>query len=138
MRATPLDRDRLERLIDRDHLERLIDRETDLLSHRTSWLVASQAILFCGYANAVHAKATLPVAAPLNPDERLVQMIPLVALGTLVALYVSAASAIWSVVKLRREEGERVVPRRLLGNLGPLLMPAVFLVAWIVLLVHPG
>jgi hypothetical protein len=120
--------------VDRDQLERLIDRETDLLSHRTSWLVASQAILLCGYANAVHAKATLPIADQANPDERLVEMIPIVGLGTLVALYISAAAAIWSVVKLRQAEGEHAVARRLLGHLGPLLMPAVFFFAWIELL----
>jgi hypothetical protein len=122
-----------------------IDRENDLLGHRTTWVVASQAFLFSAYAVSLagtHGGARTIYAHRLTT---LVVLLPWTAIVTLVLLYVTIVGSVRAILRLRvlcetPEPMERelvhgdTVSRRA-GLTAPVLIPAVFLTTWLALVV---
>jgi hypothetical protein len=123
-----------------------LDRETDLLGQRTAWVMASQAFLFSAYAIAVngHLDAASPKGGTLSM--LLLSVIPWISLLSLILLMVTIAGGLFALIRFRRFFLEHAEPRlraldpgpfaRVAGLAAPLLVPMVFLVAWVVLLGH--
>jgi hypothetical protein len=123
-----------------------LDRETDLLGQRTAWVMASQAFLFSAYAIAVngHLDAASPKGGTLLV--LLLAVIPWISLLSLILLMVTIAGGLVALVRFRGFLLEHADARvraldpgplaRASGLAAPLLVPMVFLVAWVILLAH--
>jgi hypothetical protein len=122
-----------------------IDRETDLLGQRTAWVNASQAFLFSAYAIAVNAHADPTAPKGGTRPQLLVNIIPWISLLSLLLLVVTIVGGLIALVRLRNlflSSAETNKMRaldpgpiaRILGLTAPLMVPVIFLVAWIVLL----
>ena len=122
-----------------------LDRETDLLIHRTAWVVGSQAFLFSAYAVSLGGPGRAATRAIALKADLLIVVIPWVAVTSLLLLLVTIGAGIAAVNRLRRhtnhddpharllDEGPWV---RLAAMVAPLLIPAAFLATWIVLIVR--
>ena len=122
-----------------------LDREDELLSHRLSWVVASQAFLLGAYGNCLvggSGEASNPNARRL---EFLLTVLPWTGILSLVALYATVFAALMTIGRLRREVNEANpmshtavsdAPLRRAGLAGPLLVPGVFFVTWLLLLLR--
>ena len=122
-----------------------LDRENELLSHRISWVVASQAFLLSAYGNCLvggSGEAHNPNARRL---ELLLAVLPWTGILSLLALYVTVFAALVTMWRLRRvvEQSHAMShsavgdpPLRRAGLAGPLVVPCVFLVTWVLLLVR--
>lgn len=120
-----------------------LDRETDLLIHRTAWVVGSQAFLFSAYAVSLSGPARAATAEIAAKATLLMHVIPWVAVTSLMLLLVTIGAGIAAVVRLHRhtddtdprarvlDEG-RVV--RIAALVAPLLIPTAFLATWTVLI----
>jgi hypothetical protein len=123
-----------------------IDHEDNLVVQRLSWMVAAQSFLFTAYAITVNGIASS--AAPgLQQQSRLVQLIPAVGILSCALIYCSIVAATWAIAALRREFNRRhphgvpglpplqsVAIVRWCGLLAPLVLPLVFIAAWLCVL----
>jgi hypothetical protein len=123
-----------------------IDRETDLLGQRTAWVMASQAFLFSAYAVAVNAHADPTAPKGGTRPQLLVAVLPWISLLSLLLLVVTILGGLFALVRHRslllstaeaRMHALEAGPfARVAGLAAPLLVPVIFLVAWLVLLAH--
>lgn len=121
-----------------------LDRETDLLIHRTAWVVGSQAFLFSGYAVSLSGPGRAATRAIAVKANLLIVVIPWVAVTSLLLLLVTIGAGVAALVRLRKhtdhgdprarilDEGRLV---RVAALVAPLLVPAAFLATWILLIV---
>ncbi len=123
-----------------------VDREDELLAHRTSWIVASQAFLLTAYSMCVVGAG----AEGSNPHkkalESLLQILPWTAVTALILLYATVTASVLCVARLRREATSPDPLKRLIvrgqsaawvaGFVAPLLMPGVFLLTWMAILLR--
>jgi hypothetical protein len=124
-----------------------LDRETDLLGQRTAWVMASQAFLFSAYAIAVNAHVDA-AARREGTHDLLIAVIPWISLLSLILLMVTIAGGLFALIRFRSFLLAHADVRvraldpgpvaRAAGLAAPLLVPLVFLVAWVILLVHPS
>lgn len=80
-----------------------LDRENELLSHRLSWVVASQAFLLSAYGNCLvggSGEASNPNARRL---ELLLTVLPWTGILSLAALYATVFAALMTMGRLRRK-----------------------------------
>jgi hypothetical protein len=122
------------------------DRETDLLGQRTAWVMASQAFLFSAYAVAVNAHADPTAPKGGTRPQLLVAVLPWISLLSLLLLVVTILGGLFALARHRslllstaeaRMHALEAGPlARLAGLTAPLLVPVIFLVAWVVLLAH--
>jgi hypothetical protein len=125
-----------------------IDRENDLLAHRTTWVVTSQAFLFTAYALCVANVAHMQTGAATRSVVLLMRLLPWTGMASIVLLYVTLVGALREMRRLRRMLAprgavERAVletdPKaRIFGLAAPLGIPAVYLVTWLTLLLSHG
>ena len=123
-----------------------IDRETDLLGQRTAWVMASQAFLFSAYAVAVNAHADPTAPKGGTRPQLMVAVLPWISLLSLLLLVVTILGGLFALLRHRnlllstaeaRMHALEAGPlARVAGLAAPLLVPVIFLVAWIVLLAH--
>jgi hypothetical protein len=118
------------------YLRERLDREDELLHHRTTWVVGSQAFLLNAYGNCLVGSAMEAQNPRARSLEFLMHLLPWTGVSSLVALYLGVFAALLTMRRLRRGAGEGVVPLRMAGTVGPLLVPAVFLATWILLMVE--
>lgn len=122
-----------------------IEHEDQLINHRLSWLVSSQAFMLTAFAISLNAPVLFvnPVYAKLN--RLLYTLLPFTGLISSLLIYPSILGAVLALRKLRRHvrghaleglppiHGTRLTV--LLGHCGPLLIPWVFIITWILLMI---
>jgi hypothetical protein len=126
-----------------------IEHEDNLNSQRLSWFVASQSFLFTAYA--IVLSNLSPGKLPLIERQLngLVLVIPIVALLTCMLIFATIVAGAIAMSNLRRMysshersaadtlppvQGYRLT--QLCGQAGPLGLPPVFIIVWLVLLVQ--
>jgi hypothetical protein len=117
-----------------------IDRENDLIAQRTTWMMASQTFLLSAYGVCVVGTNNEELNPHAGSLELLIAILPWAAVASLLLLYVTVASGIFAMARLRRslrldDEWYRLLVHgdllpRVAGLAAPLLLPAVFLVTW--------
>ena len=128
-----------------------LEQEDSLIVHRLSWLMGSQAFLFTAYAIAASglASAAGASAGPLAALFRLVPVVGVISSGLIYAGVLAAVRAMgWLLAAFRArvaDEAALGLPPiftppsiRRWGMATPLLLPPVFLIAWILLLAPVG
>jgi hypothetical protein len=125
-----------------------IEHEDNLINQRLSWFVAAQAFLFSAYAILLNAPSQVRLQR-FATQEILFSLIPLVAIGVSILIYITVVAAMLAMANLRRlleghvkEEESALLPpvqgyrqTLLLGQASPILMPFLFMISWIVLLI---
>lgn len=124
-----------------------LEHEDGLIVHRLSWLMGSQAFLFTAYAIAASglASATGSAAGPLAALFRLVPAVGIVSTALIYAGVLAAVRAMgWLLASFRARVPDEAAlgappiftppPIRRWGMATPLLLPPVFLLAWLFLL----
>lgn len=126
-----------------------IEHEDNLINQRLSWFVASQAFLFSAYAILLNVPSQVRLQSFETQREMLFFLIPLVAIGVSILIYITVIAAMLATANLRRllkthmnEKDSALLPpvhwyrqTLLLGQASPLLMPFLFMISWIVLLI---
>ncbi len=134
-----------------DTLRRQIEHEDGLITQRISWLVASQSFLFTAFAIAANTQEGASSPRALR-HAHLLDLLPSVAIGADVLIYISILGGVVALGKLRERWDGATTPTeraqlpplqgptagRWMGIASPLLLPLVFLAVWIFLLVTTG
>jgi hypothetical protein len=121
-----------------------IEHEDSLIVQRLAWLMAAQSFFFTGYA--IVANATPQPRNPLLAKQLdlLFDIIPAVACISDVLIYCSVIAGVLALYRLRTAYAEHVAPAgnfpeihgnrltRCLGYASPILLPLVFLIAWLI------
>ena len=127
-----------------------VEHEDNLIIQRLSWLVASQSFLFTAYAITTNGLSNVePKLAGrfLEQAELLFRLIPTVAIGVALLIYISILAALRAIRQIRRLYQANSLPAelppiqtsattRLLGLSAPLLLPLLFVSVWLVLLLN--
>jgi hypothetical protein len=123
-----------------------LDHENELLSQRTTWVVATQAFLFSAYALCLVGAGRQVEGPHAAAIEVLLKLLPWAAIISLALLYVTLAGGLLAMARLRRamkpsEPLDRLVLEggfvsRAAGLTAPMLIPAVFVVLWATVLVR--
>src|ERR687895_70464 len=125
-----------------------IEHEDNLINQRLSWFVASQAFLFSAYAILLNASPQVRLQSFATQQEILFYLIPLVAIGVSILIYITVIAAMLATANLRRllkthmnEKDSALLPpvqgyiqTLLLGQASPLLIPFLFMISWTVLI----
>jgi hypothetical protein len=125
-----------------------IEHEDNLIGQRLSWLVAAQAFLFTAYAITVSNSGPNHTQPVIDRMRLLLWIVPITAILTCALIYATIIAGSIAIVALRRlyhshadhSECPGLPPvlgyRRtlVLGQIGPLLLPLVFLAGWLILL----
>jgi hypothetical protein len=125
-----------------------IDYEENLLNQRLTWLILSESFLVSAYAVMLNSppEPKSPMYGELQSS--LIWLLPSVALILSIIVYVSVISALYHIAELRKSF--ETYPKddtiehfpgmndtsfiRRLGGLPPILVPLVFIGAWVLLL----
>jgi hypothetical protein len=124
------------------------EHEDNLINQRLSWFVAAQAFLFSAYAILLNVPSQVRLEGFGTQRELLLFLIPLVAIGMSIVIYITVIAAMWATANLRRllkthmnEKDSALLPpvqgyrqTLLLGQASPILIPFLFMISWIVLL----
>ncbi|MDB5334109.1 MAG: hypothetical protein JWP03_5260 [Phycisphaerales bacterium] len=127
-----------------------IEHEDNLISQRLSWFVASQSFLFTAYAIVVSNIQPGKLAWVTGQQHLLLDVIPIVSILTCVLVYATIVAGVIAIVHLRRlyrthadvsaragfppVQGHRRT--QIFGQIGPLLLPLVFLAVWLALVIQ--
>jgi hypothetical protein len=124
-----------------------IEHEDNLINQRLSWFVASQSFLFSAYAILLSAASQGRLQRFVTQQEILFFLIPLVAIGVSILIYITVIAAMLAMANLRRllknhlDDTALLPPVQghrqtfLLGQATPILIPFLFMISWIVLLI---
>jgi hypothetical protein len=93
-----------------------IEHEDNLINQRLSWFVAAQSFLFSAYAILLNAPSQVRRQSFATQQEILFFLIPLVAIGVSILIYVTVIAAMLAMANLRRllkthneGEGQRLI-----------------------------
>jgi hypothetical protein len=125
-----------------------IEHEDNLVSQRLSWLLASQSFLFTAYAITLNGPVQLHQQRYEAHVGSLMVLLPLVGIVSAVLIWLSIIAGMRAMRKLRIDLQRKltgVLPGELPpiqtsgiallgGQLGPVLIPLLFLTVWLVLL----
>lgn len=126
-----------------------IEHVANNLGQRVIWLVIAQSFFFSGYAILINGKPPDPGLIPLH--QAMIKLIPLAALLTVIFTMVDVLASILQMKKLRMsyENGKGMSDTsklhyppinatktdRIFIHASPVLLPALFVIIWIILLV---
>jgi hypothetical protein len=79
-----------------------IEHEDNLINQRLSWFVAAQAFLFSAYAILLNAPSQVRLQSFATQQEILFSLIPLVAIGVSILIYITVFAAMLATANLRR------------------------------------
>jgi hypothetical protein len=127
-----------------------IEHEDNLIGQRLSWLVAAQAFLFTAYAITVSNSGPGHTQPVIERMRLLLWLIPITAILTCALIYatiIAGSIAISALMRLYHKHGDHEATvglppvmgyrrSQVLGQVGPLLVPLVFLTVWLILLVR--
>jgi hypothetical protein len=134
--------------VERYHILRdQLQHEDNLTTQRLSWLMGSQAFLFTAYAIVLNAPERAKNARIDSLQDLLLETLPLVGLLSATLIYLSIIAGIIAMVNIHRlarnlcgiDEAGRFPPLQgakltlYLGYASPLLLPALFIVVWVLL-----
>ena len=120
-----------------------IQHEDNLIVQRLAWLMAAQSFFFTGYAIIANGTPTPRNQLLAKQQDLLFNIIPAVACLSDLLIYASVLAGIIALYRLRRTYSHHVaqgdfipaiqgsVLTRCLGIASPLLLPLVFLTAWL-------
>jgi hypothetical protein len=125
-----------------------IEHEDNLITQRTTWLVASQSFLFTAFAILVNAPLTSKLPILEIKQEQVFQIIPLVGFAASLLIYTGIIAGILAMGRLRAHwahvpcEGpcaalppiQSSIVSRTLGTLTPAVLPPGFMLIWLYLL----
>jgi len=125
-----------------------IEHEDNLVGQRLSWFVAAQSFLFTAYAITVSNLRPAEYSISSRMQHSMLIVVPLVALLTCLLLYVAIIAGLVAIANLRRLFNEHVgqptqqgLPpiqgyrhTQLFGQAGPVLLPLIFVAAWLYLI----
>jgi hypothetical protein len=127
-----------------------IEHEDNLVAQRLSWLLASQSFLFTAYAITLNGPVQSHFKSFEASSALLMSLLGVVGIVSAVLIWVSILAGMAAMRKLRLDFERYVgsdLPRSLppiqtrglelrFGQLGPLLIPLLFIAVWTVLLVR--
>ena len=127
-----------------------IEHEDNLVSQRLSWLLASQSFLFTAYAITLNGPVQSHFKSFEANSSLLISMLVLVGIASAVLIWVSILAGIAAMNKLKCHFEDCVGKRYPAGlppiqttgialrggQLGPVLIPLLFIGVWLVLLLH--
>jgi hypothetical protein len=120
-----------------------IQHEDNLIVQRLAWLMAAQSFFFTGYAIIANGTPTPRTPLLAKQQDLLFNIIPAVACLSDLLIYASVIGGILALYRLRRIYASHVASgdffpaiqgsglTRCLGIASPLLLPLVFLAAWL-------
>ena len=121
-----------------------IEHEDNLLNQRLSSLLSSQSFLLTAFAISLNGPREFERPSYQIANHLLTHYLPWIGLGCIITLGLSMAGAMLSLARLRRMAAEFAGPDdmpvmstpliRALGSSPALLVPAFFLVLWMILL----
>lgn len=124
-----------------------IEHEDVLIVNRLSWLIASQSFLFTAYAIMLKGRLQARLAHFTAQQELLGRMIPAIAIAVCLLIYLGVIGGVLVMAHLRRDlrrHRESIRDLRppiqgstltlVLGHAAPMLLPPIFIGAWIMLL----
>ncbi len=125
-------------------IRRRLEHEDNLVNQRVSWILTSQAFLLTGYAILLNAPTTLRSELYARHQDLLMWLIPLSGIVTVLVLFFAIIGALMAMHDLRMcaaahpgSEAAYIQGRgvtRWLGMSAPLLIPAAFLVIWLLII----
>ncbi len=125
-------------------IRRRLEHEDNLVNQRLSWILMSQAFLLTGYAILLNAPIDLRSELHARHHALLMWLIPLTGIVTVVLIWVSIVGALIAMRDLRARatthpgfDSSHIQGRgttRCLGMAAPLLIPAVFLLSWLLII----
>jgi hypothetical protein len=131
---------------DLETIRHRLEHEDNLLNQRLSWILTSQSFLLTGYAILLNAPAALRSETYARDHHLLMALIPLSGVVTVFLLWAAIIAALLAMRDLRARarahpgfESSHIQGRpmtRWLGIAAPTLIPAVFLVSWLVIMLH--
>jgi len=127
-----------------------IEHEDNLVSQRLSWLLASQSFLFTAYAITLNGPVQSHVRSFETRADKLLSLLTLVGVVSALLIWIAIVAGVIAMKRLRNGLHSRVgdlLPKGLppiqttgipflAGQLGPVLTPAIFLLVWLILLIH--
>jgi hypothetical protein len=127
-----------------------VEHEDNLVSQRLSWLLGSQSFLFTAYAISLNGPVQLHAKSYESTVTLLVLLLPLVAILSAVLIWLAVMAGVWTMYKLRRQYSSQFrstlpgdVPSvqstggaLVLGHFAPVLLPALFIVIWLLLMIR--
>jgi hypothetical protein len=120
-----------------------LQHEDNLIVQRLSWLMAAQSFFFTGYAIIANGTPTPRNQLLAKQQDLLFNIIPAVACLSDLLIYASVIAGVLALYRLRHTYSRHVAPgesipaiqgsrlTRWLGIASPLLLPPVFLAAWL-------
>jgi hypothetical protein len=127
-------------------IRRRIEHEDNLLNQRVSWIVSSQAFLLTGYAILLNGPAELRSERFARDHALLMKLIPFTSIAVTILLWLGILAGICAMRDLRAAakmhhsfEASHIQGRpvtRLVGLTTLALVPAVFLITWLLLILH--
>ena len=119
-----------------------VEHEDNLVNHRVSWLVTSQALFFAAYAIGFTASTTNSIL-PADDLKRVLLLIALLGLCSAILTSMSIAAAVAALTKLRligrtstlRPPLASENPTRFFGMVPPMALPLLFIFVWALLVV---
>ncbi len=126
-------------------LRQRIEHENNLINHRLSALVGSQAFLVTGFAVSLNAPVQFHATRYEAVHRLLSQLLPLAGIGTVLVMLLSLAGAVLALNGLHKQCAQFETPDlpvhstpviRWLGNAAVVGVPMIFLSLWVALLVN--
>jgi hypothetical protein len=127
-----------------ENIRSRLEHEDNLVNHRLSWILTSQAFLLTGYAILLNASAVLRPESFARHHSILMLLIPWIGVITVLVLWFAIVGALITMRDLRASasiqsgcgpdhiHGRQIT--RWLGLSAPLLIPAVFLFTWLMII----
>lgn len=121
-----------------------LEHEDNLVNHRVSWILTSQAFLLTGYAILLNASAVLRPELHARHHSILMTLIPWIGVISVLVLWLAIVGALITMRDLRASalvqsgcppdhiHGRQIT--RWLGLSAPLLIPPVFLFTWFMII----
>jgi hypothetical protein len=121
-----------------------LEHEDNLVNYRVSWILSSQAFLLTAYTILLNTSALARSESYARQHGILMTLIPCIGVITILTLWLAIFAALVAMRHLRasadlisRDAANNVHGRKIprwLGLSGPLLIPAVFLLTWLLII----